>query len=159
MKRMQVGRKHKALWSMSKRLGAPILYAAMFQDGVMATFDHIIASRCTGTFYDPKRVHALIHRTNDTMKEYEELGRYEDVAYLQGRLDALVFLVSNDAQRRHFPNYFAFGVDEAIVTKGAFLRIAKKTSKLHPKAFKRAVKILDKHKGEGLAIHHVPYLY
>jgi hypothetical protein len=154
----EIQAKHEALSGLDKQLNPAILYTSMFHDGVLSAFSHVLASRPTGTFYDPHRISHLMHDINMSLAEMESLGRYEDVAYLQGQLDAYLFVVASDEDRLHFPSYFVFGIENAILTVEAFLEDAKRAAELHPKAYKRARTILEKHGADGLAIHHTPHL-
>lgn len=100
-----------------------------------------------------------MHKVKNSLNEMESLGRYEDVAYLEGQLDAYFFLAASDEVRMQSPNYFVFGVDDSILTRDDFLEDAKRARKLHPNAYERAVKIVGKNGDAGLAIHHRPHLY
>lgn len=159
MKGAEIEAKHEALSGLDRQLAPAILYTSMFHDGVLSAFSHVLASKATGTFYDPHRVSHLMHEINKSIAEMESLGRYEDVAYLQGQLDAYFFIVASDEVRQSFPSYFVFGVEEAILTEEAFLEDASRAAELHPKAYERARTILEKHGGDGLAIHHTPHMY
>jgi hypothetical protein len=157
----QLEEEHFALTKIEKQFAPPILYNMMFQDGVLAAFSHVLASISTGFFYDPECVRCLARQVDKSINEMEALERYEDVAYLKGQLDGFIFVASSDEDRKHFPNYFVFGTEEkyAILTRDAFIEDARRAQKLHPKAYKRAVKILEDHNGDFTAIHHRPHLY
>jgi hypothetical protein len=155
----EIEARHMALSGLDEQLAPAILYTAMFHDGILSAFAHALASRSTGTFYDPHRVSHLMHEISTSLAEMESLGRYEDVAYLQGQLDAYFFIIASDESRLHFPSYFVFGVKDAIFTQEAFLEDAKRAAELHPSAYERARTILEKHAGNELAIHHTPHLY
>lgn len=157
-KAMEIEEKHKALWNMARHSPA-VLYAAMFQDGVLSAFGHVLAARSTGTFYSPDRVRCLLHRVEESIREAKDHGRFEDVAYLQGRLDGFLFTVTTDDVREHFPCYFVFGVEGAIRTEEEFLEDLERAEELHPEAFARAKLIMDKYSGDRIAIHHVAHAY
>jgi hypothetical protein len=152
---------HLALSEIDKQLKPALLYTMMFQDGVLAAFRHVLASVSTGFFYDPERIRCLTKRVDKSINEMEAIGRYEDVAYLKGQLDGFIFVAASDEDRKHFPNYFVFGTEEqyAILTRNAFIDDARRAQKLHPKAYERAVKILEDHNGDCTVLHHRPHLY
>ena len=158
-KSAEIYAKHEALAGLDEQMAPAIFFTSMFHDGVLSAFSHTLACKPTGTFYDPHRISHLIHEINESRDEMESLGRYEDVAYLQGQLDAYLFIIASDEDRKHFPSYFVFGIEEAILTEEAFLEDASRAAELHPKAYERARTILEKHGGDGLAIHHTPHMY
>ena len=155
----EIETKHMNLSGIDKELAPAILYTAMFHDGVLSAFDHALTSRTTGFFYDPHRIQHLISRVSESLAQMESLGKYEDVAYLQGQLDGFIFIIASDEERLHFPSYFVFGVEDAILTEEAFIVDAKRAAELHPQAYKRAQIIIKKHGGGVLEFHHPPHLY
>lgn len=160
-KRDEILREHATLFKIDKQLAPAVFCTAMFQDGFHNALRHVLESRSTGFFYDPTRVTSLMHKVDQSITEMESLGHYEDVAYLKGQLDAYMFVVASDEDRKHCPHYFVFGTEDryAILTRGAFIEDARRAKKLHPEAYERAANILAKHGGDFLAIHHSPHLY
>ena len=150
---------HAKLPEIDHRLAPAVLYTAMFQDGFHNALRHVFASRSTGFFYDPRRVASLMQRVNESLNEMESLGRYEDVAYLKGQLDAFLYVVISDEDRMHCPHYFVFGVEDAILTCDAFIEDAERLERRHPKAYERAVRIISDNGGDHLSLHHPPHLY
>jgi hypothetical protein len=160
-KRDEILQEHATLSEIDSQLAPAVFYTGMFQDGFHNALRHVLASRPTGFFFDPSRVHNLVHHVNESLKEMESLGRYEDMVYLHGQLDGFIFVVASDEDRKHSPNYFVCGTEDryAILTRNAFVEDARRAAKLHPKAYERAVKILETQGGKDLAIHHTPHLY
>ncbi len=159
LKGEQLTAKHRDLANIDKNLAPAIYYTAMYQDGVLSSLEHILAAWVTGTFYDPHRIHQLIQMVNESILEAKRSGRYSDEAYLKGKLDAFLFVIFSDEDRRYSPNYFVFGIDEAILTEEAFVEDAKRAAELHPKAYELAVKIIEEHGGDATEIHHTPHPY
>lgn len=150
--------RHAGLAGLNKQLAPAIFYTAMFHDGVLAAFEHALASRPSGFFYDPHRITHLIHEIHESLVKLDSVGRYEDVAYLKGQIDAYFYIMAKDDIRSAFPSYFVFGIEDAIRTEEAFLEDAAQASELHPKAYERAVKIIEKNDRDSLAFHHGPHL-
>jgi hypothetical protein len=155
----EILQKHAALSDLDSNIAPAMVYTAMYQDGLHNTLRHVLASKSTGTFYNPALVSQLMHMVNESIDEMESMGRYEDVAYLKGKCDAFFFVVADDETRKVYPRYFVFGVEDAILTQNAFIEDAHRAAQLHPKAYERAVKIMADNDGDYLSIHHSPHLY
>ena len=94
-------------------------------------------------------------------KEKLRLGVYEDVAYIEGYINGLTYLIANRDQRelRRIPLYYMFGVHRDIVSLAEFKAALKQRPKAHKASFARASRFLRRLSSPNLVeFHHPPWL-
>ncbi len=134
-----------------------VIYCMTYQDGILDGFDRIGARLHTGEYSCESHVAQLVRKYEEIFHEKVKARRYADAAYASGYRNALLFLVLDDASRKHCPRYFVFGGPEEIRTLAAFKEFCCRETPLDKRANKRA-QHLAKRLVDGLVFHHRPVL-
>lgn len=153
---------HRALHSAIKASDFPeLIYAASYQDGMMHALERAITMRGTGQYSDGARTARIIEAYLEWEKEKLHRGVYEDVAYIEGYVNGLTYLLADHKQRKKakIPLYYAFGVSTDIVSLNDFIATLKKRPSAHKASLKRARRWLRKlSEPRSVAFHHPPWL-
>ncbi len=134
-----------------------LLHCASYQDGLMDAFGRIIQRKNTGEYSCPDQVINLIHKYLQIRGEKRSSKKYTDVAYVEGYINGLQFLIADDKQRTLLPFYFVFGHKGELATFNQYKRVCKQAKNLHRAAYVSAVKTTQR-LGDGAVFHHTPFL-
>jgi len=139
-----------------------IIFTGSYQDGLMHAFEKVIALKSKGVFSKPKSIEAIFNPYQKWKKEKLREKRYEDVAYIDGYLNAFYFLLApNDLKKElvHPPLYYAFGITDKIIgTFENFDEIVSELPDLHKSSYKRATKMVNELESDNVEFHHPPWL-
>lgn len=134
-----------------------LVHCASYQDGMMDAFGRIGQRRCSGEYSCRDHVINKIEAYMDAQSKARSKRRYIDVAYIDGYINALCYLIANDEDRRHIPFYFLHGSDRDLITLEQYQKRSRRAAKLHNASFKQAAKIA-KLLGPGMVFHHRPMI-
>jgi hypothetical protein len=131
-----------------------------YQDGLMHAFSRILARRSSGEYSNAHRLGHRLQSYEAIRKQKVRKKAYEEVAYVDGYLDGLFFLVADRSARRGLPVFYMFGAEEHPSTKDEYLRILKKAESIHRGAYRSCRRIIQNTdlKVPGVVIHHPPFL-
>jgi|SRR5581483_10588902 len=132
-----------------------VIHTCSYQDGLIDAFQRILRRQDTGEYSHVCDVEHKIASYFELRARNLKARRYEDVAYIDGYKNGLIYLISDDDVRDALPLYFMFGA--APSTFSQFSRAIKKSARLHKAAFRRAVKLLGPIASEDLVFHHPPF--
>jgi len=138
-----------------------LIYAASYQDGMMHALGRAVNMRGTGEYSNGPRVHDVIHAYLQWRKEKLRVRNYEDVAYIDGYVNALKFLMLDRKERQGLkpPLYYMFGSKGLIWSLADFVRRLKHPSSIHGAPSERARRYVSKlSHAEALEFHHPPSL-
>jgi NAD-dependent SIR2 family protein deacetylase len=137
-----------------------IIYASSYQDGLIHAFERMLALNKTGYYSDQcNTIHAL--------KTYEDLRKkkirkkeYFDVAYIEGYINGLIYILSDDKNRKRLPLYYMFGVNKQPRTITEYRKLSKKAKSLHKTSYTHAKNIVAKKIPDNieLVLHHPPFI-
>jgi hypothetical protein len=82
--------------------------------------------------------------------------RYDDVAYVEGYMNGLLFLLVPDSRLKSIPRYYAFGYQGDIRTLAEYKKVCK-SHRLSAGAQKFAERLAAK-LADGVEYHHTPFL-
>jgi hypothetical protein len=157
-----VRKEHHRLHKLVKASDHPeLIYAASYQDGMMHALERACQMRDTGVYSQGARIHRVIGNYLEWQKEKLHSGNYEDVAYIEGYVNALIFLLleSKDQKKSDVPLYFMFGAKGTIPSLTAFITKLNKKPIVHKASQKRAMRYLRKLSDPGaIEFHHPPWL-
>jgi hypothetical protein len=154
----RVTKEHKALHeTFSYERNPEIAYSAAYQDGLMDAFGRITQRRNGGEYSCPDHVIGLIRRYLEIQKNARHKREYADVAYIEGYVNGLQFLLLDDKQRKLLPLFYLFGYEGDLTSLNRYKRACKNSRSLHQAAYAYA-KRLTKNMGDGLSFHHPPIL-
>jgi hypothetical protein len=153
---------HDALYEHFKCSDHPqIIITASYQDGMIHALERVINLRSTGESSHPCRIKGVFEPYEKWKKEKLKAKKYEDVAYIEGYLNGLLFLLLTEKEKdefKHPPLYYAFGADIIPEFKD-FKKIIKKLPKMHKASYLRTKQLVDKlSASEGIVFHHPPWL-
>jgi SIR2-like protein len=136
-----------------------LLYASAYQDGLMHALERCIAMRASGHYSKAQSIVPKLHSYLKWQKEKLKHGVYEDVAYIEGYLNGLFYLVFDAKDRKAIPIYYAFGTQETFRTLPQFVRFMKANPKAHQASLRRALRNYSKYSDpDSIVIHHPPWL-
>jgi hypothetical protein len=88
-------------------------------------------------------------------KDMVRRKRYGDVAYIDGYINGLFFLLATDETRMALPLYYVFGAKNQPVTFTEFKKLRRKAATLHKAAYQSVLK--GAQRMGDLVPHHMPY--
>lgn len=139
-----------------------MIYATSYQDGLLHAFERVCEMRGSGEYSRHDRIASVINGYEKIRKEKLRDKRYDDVAYIEGYMNALIFLILEKKFKdkiKSFPLYFAFGYKKDLVCFNDYKKIIKQLPKLHQASFKAASKIVGSLTSKsGVVFHHPPWL-
>lgn len=138
-----------------------LIYAACYQDGMVHALGRAANMRPTGEYSNGARTHGVIHAYLRGRGRKLKAGNYEDVAYIDGYVNALTFLMLDPKVRRDLkpPLYYMFGSKGLIETLSDFVRRLKSNPNAHRASSARARRRVGKLANpEQLEVHHPPWL-
>jgi NAD-dependent SIR2 family protein deacetylase len=135
-----------------------IIYATCYQDGLMDGLDRIESRTHTGEYSHICELEHKISSYLELRKRNLRARRYEDVAYIDGYKNALIYLISDDDVRAALPLFYVFGADdEDLLTLTSFRRASRETPERHKAAYRRAQRLADAFPSRGLVFQHPPF--
>ena len=139
-----------------------IIYAASYQDGVMHATGRVLVLKSSGEYSDPCTFRRVLHPYLEWQKQKLKDRKYEDVAYIEGYINGLMFLQLSDDEKnklKHPPLYYAFGVKRDLFTLEDFNDVIEELPQLHKASYQRAKRMVNKLKSTGgIVFHHPPWL-
>lgn len=159
---VEVQDEHDQLQSVIKASDFPeVIYAASYQDGLMHALERAIEMSGSGRYSHRCKVSGIAEQYLKLQKEKRKFGRYEDVAYIEGYINGLAFLLMTNDERASvpIPKYFAFGCEDEIENITDFVEFLSKNPTPHKAANKRARAWLGRLSNpSSVVFHHPPWL-
>lgn len=157
-----VSEEHNLLHSAIKASDYPeVIFASSYQDGMMHALERAIEMRGTGQYSHHCRITGTIQGYLSWEKKKLQHGVYEDVAYIEGYINALTYLLMEREDRESvpIPIYFMFGVKDIICDLPDYIEQLKLNPKAHKAAHKRALRYLKRlSHPDSVEFHHPPWL-
>lgn len=138
-----------------------VIYAASYQDGLMHALERAIEMKGSGRYSHRCKVIGVTTAYLKLQKEKLKRGAYEDVAYIEGYINGLTYLLMTKGERGSVcvPMYFMFGAKDEISDVVGFVELLSASPAIHKAAHKRALVYLNKLTDPGSAeFHHPPWL-
>ena len=138
-----------------------VIYTSSYQDGMMHALERAIQLRSSGEYSHRCKVRGAIDPYLKIQKEKLKNKAYEDVAYIEGYINALTFLLFDDEEREEIipPLYFAFGIKENLMSFEDFEEFLPLLREKHKASYNRASKTVKALKSTGgIVFHHPPWL-
>ena len=171
MLRSMVGAEHeKFTQSVNVSKYPQAIYAASYQDGMMHALERVCELRCTGELSDECSIRRVFVTYLKLQQTKLREGKYEDVAYIEGYMNAfifLLFLLKHDEKEdcEDPPLYYAFGVNDSsfgrnvLMSYEEFMEIIEDLPNLHKASYKRAKRwVKSIGSADGITFHHFPWL-
>ena len=130
-----------------------IVYSAAYQDGLMHALERILIMRGSGTYSHICDVTRMARLYVDMRRVALRRRRYWDVAYIEGYINGMIFLLSDEPERWAVPVFFVPGEDDAISSRSKLKKVVKRGESVHKTAFREATRIAESWE-EGIVPHH-----
>jgi len=154
----RVQAEHRSLHqNFSYQKNPEIVHCAAYQDGLTDAFGRIMTRQNTGEYSCPDHVRAVICKYLDIQRDKRTAKKYADVAYVEGYVNGLQYLVFDDQARKSLPLYYVFGHNGEIRTLSQYKKACRNARSLHRAAYENAV-ALTRQCGNGIELHHSPFL-
>ncbi|ANF38789.1 SIR2 family protein [Bacillus velezensis] len=136
-----------------------VILTLCYQDGLIHSFERILAMRKTGDYSNPQQVRIIINNYENIKQQKYNKGVYHDVAYIDGYITGLIYFLYNE-ELDCLPCYYVFGHEEDIFDFEEFLEIIVNSEIIHPESYKYALNIANKidNKNGDTVFHHTPFL-
>lgn len=158
----KVFREHEALYEeFSINANPEIIYAASYQDGLMHSLERAINLRGTGEYSNKSRLQNVLRSYLIMQKEKRSKGVYEDVSYIEGYINGLVFLLMDDKANgiSQVPLYYSPGLDDDMFSIGDYKRCIENIPTAHKRAYQRACAYIKRQNtADGIEYHHPAWL-
>lgn len=135
-----------------------IIFTACYQDGLIHAFERAIAKKNTGYYSNPVNIFNSIQSYEKTRKGKVRNKKYLDVAYTDGYIAGLFYIVADNKDRKNLPLFYVFGANEDIKTFKEYLKEIKSGNIYHKSAYKFARKRTEQIDSKDLILHHPPFL-
>lgn len=150
---------HSGLGQINLKKHPDAVYANSYQDGLIHALERILKLRNTGYYSHRCKPRDTILSYEDLQKEKRKAKRYHDVAYIEGYMNGLLFLLADDDMREAIPLYYVMGHKSTIQDFKEYKKISRDSQRLHKGAYKFAEELVAKKIGSGsLTFHHTPFL-
>jgi hypothetical protein len=135
-----------------------VVYCASYQDGLIHAFERMLSRLHTGEYSHQCDVAQRLEKYKSIQRENLRAGRYLDVAYIEGYMNGLVYLLADDEGRAHLPFYFVYGLADQPVTLPQYKRALRNSANRHKRAKELAERTVRQKLGPGDDLHHTPFL-
>jgi NAD-dependent SIR2 family protein deacetylase len=134
-----------------------VLYTLFYQDGLLHSFERTIENKKSGDYSDQARIRQLMLSYQHARAQSLRSKRYDDVAYIDGFLQGLLYLLADDLERLRLPLYYLMGVG-AVEDLAEYLTRLKGGDDLHKTAYTYARRLVKRSKEDDERFHHPPWV-
>lgn len=153
---------HDLLHSHVKTSDFPeVIFAASYQDGLIHALERAIQMKGSGRYSHRCEVAGIAKLYLEWQEEKRKHSVFEDVAYIEGYVNGLTYLLMGRSERESadVPMYFIFGVEEEISDINDFVELHKSNPIAHKAAHKRAQDYVNRlDDPSSVEFHHPPWL-
>jgi len=137
-----------------------IIFAGCYQDELIHAFERMLALKKTGYYSHKCNVLKAVEAYTPIRKEKLQKKRYEDVAYIDGYVNGLLFLLAEDGERKLMPRYYVYGVKDEPRSFSHYIKARRKAVGKCRFAHRHAEKVVQVVIGgaPGMVYHHRPTL-
>ena len=143
-------------------LDNPILiYTYSYQDGLIHAFQRYLVKKCTGEYSHPCNILNQLKTYGQIRNKKIHDRKYFDVAYIDGYMNGLVFLLTSDREAiKQLPMFYICGYKNDITHRKSFKDLINSKKVFHKSAYKLAEKIIKDKNIDGVNIfpEHTPFL-
>jgi hypothetical protein len=134
-----------------------VAICALYQDGLIHAFEHQAANRRTGMYSHRCDVARMVDTYEQLRAERLHHRHYGEVAYIDGYLAGLDFLLGDEKQRPPSA-FYLFGHKAPLMRPEQFLAACNDAARMHKSAHREAQRIAAAHAPYGTIPHHKPML-
>lgn len=139
------------------------IHCASYQDGLHHALDRAANLAHTGSYSHRCRLRHMMQSYGSIRREKLTRRKYHDVAYIDGYVNRLILLATDEDTSRYIPLFYVFGAKDQPRTFAAYQRLANNRPRLHRAAYLQARRLADDLPEPGadpkkLEFHHTPFL-
>lgn len=134
------------------------IYCAAYQDGLIHSFERILARMNTGEYSHKCHTANLLKKYESIRSQRKRACSYIDVAYIEGYMNGFFYLVADDDTRKHLPRYFVYGATRQPNSITEYKRVLKVWARRNRNVARFAERIVREKLGQGDELHHTPFL-
>lgn len=151
---------HNHLWEKYDITKAPdIIFASSYQDGLIHALERMIALKNSGYYSHSCNIKRTLQAYDELRRNKLKAKKYHDVAYIDGYMNGLLFLLTEQDDRETLPLYYVFGAKEQPRIFNKFAKLRKHAFDYHKSAYRFAGRLMrEKGYHKGIVFHHTPFL-
>jgi SIR2-like domain len=136
------------------------IYALVYQDGLNHAFERMATLVGSGHYSHICDVQESIRFYSKEREKRIKAKAYDDVAYIDGYINGLVYLLADDDGRKALPLYYVYGAEHLAFSQSDYVQMRKKASKIHKAAYKHAIELSKRYIGgdPNMTLRHTPFL-
>ncbi len=135
-----------------------IIFTACYQDGLIHAFERAIAKKNSGYYSNPINIFNAIQYYEEKRKDKVRKKNYLDIAYTDGYIAGLIYIIEDNKHRKNLPLFYVFGAKNEIRTFKEYLNEIKSGNIYHKSAYNFARKRIKQIDSKDLILHHPPFL-
>lgn len=130
-----------------------VLMSGLYHDGLKDAFFHQLDNLSSGVYSHRCKVREKAGAYERLQKEKVREDKWADVAYLEGYINGLTFLLLGQEGREALPRYYVVGYEGELCTYEQFGQVSPSFETLSPDAFRVAKRISDGIAPGDLIVH------
>jgi len=150
---------HERLFNRYRASDKPeIVYTASYQDGLKHSFERMLEMVKSGQYSHRCNVVKKVHHYEKIKADNLRRKRYLDVAYVEGYMNGLCFLLADDRERKQLPFYFIYGLSDHPRSLAQYRSALSRQKVQHKAALGMAKKLVAERLGPDDELHHTPFI-
>lgn len=151
----KVETEHRLMHKAVKIVNYPqAIFSAFYQDGMMHALGRALRMKGTGKYPYASGITGPIEAYLNLQKEKRRRRAYGDIAYIEGYVNALLYLLIDDEGRKEIPLYYAFGSKQDIHGLTDFVKFLHE----NPKAHKASLKLAHNNLKNFLSLNQLSFI-
>jgi len=147
---------HEMVEEGEMRCDPAMFMCACYQDGLMDAFDHQMANAPKGDYFHRCYSEGLARNVYEKLRgERADEGVWHTVAYIEGYINGLLFLIADDKTRESLPRYFIHDDHPDLHDLDEYHEAAKEFARAAPDIFAYAKTQAEKLQ-PGVVFQHMP---
>jgi hypothetical protein len=152
-----VGEIHRKIAEINLRKYPEVMFTLSYQDGLVHALERVKAMRHTGEYAHSCDIVRVIQAYKDKRKIHLKKRLYFNVAYIDGYMDGLMFLLVDEDQRRQASPFYLFGYREYISDFREYRKIIN-SGEVYHKSARNYAEYKVQNWSKGMTVHHNPFL-
>lgn len=134
-----------------------LIYCLSYQDGVQHAFERFSQLESTGKYYEPSYILSSAKNYHNLLEEYQKSSNYWDLAYIEGYINALVYVISDDDTKKEFPKFYLPNATRELRSHDDLFEMLEEVEKINDEYREYARKIVNGYNND-IVVHHTPIL-
>jgi NAD-dependent SIR2 family protein deacetylase len=135
-----------------------MIFCLSYQDGLIQGFEHFLHHVEYGESLCKVEIRNILKSHEKLVKEKQSHKKWFDVAYLKGYLNAHIFVMLNENERKLLPHYLDLSMNEELWTFEEYKKSLTTAKRKHKSISEYASKFAKKYAHPDIVVHHTPFL-